>query len=53
MSDVADITLEEMIAKPREIAPAIRAEDITRFIQNSLSDELSVDETSVYNLSPL
>jgi hypothetical protein len=26
MSDVADITLEEIIAKRREIAPAIRAE---------------------------
>ena len=30
MSDVADITLEEIIAKLREIAPAIRAEGVTR-----------------------
>jgi predicted nucleotidyltransferase len=29
MSDVADITLEEIIAKLREIAPAIRAEGVT------------------------
>ena len=30
MSDVADITLEEIIAKLRDIAPAIRAEGVTR-----------------------
>ena len=30
MSDVADISLEEIIAKLREIAPAIRAEDVTK-----------------------
>jgi uncharacterized protein len=30
MSDVADITLEEIIAKLREIAPAIKAEGVTR-----------------------
>jgi predicted nucleotidyltransferase len=30
MSDVADITFEEIIAKLREIAPAIRAEGVTR-----------------------
>jgi uncharacterized protein len=30
MSDVADITLEEIIAKLREIAPAIRAEGATK-----------------------
>jgi predicted nucleotidyltransferase len=30
MSDVADITLEQIIAKLREIAPAIRAEGVTR-----------------------
>jgi predicted nucleotidyltransferase len=30
MSDVADITLEEIIAKLREIAPAIRAEGVTK-----------------------
>jgi predicted nucleotidyltransferase len=30
MSDVKDITLEEIIAKLREIAPAIRAEGVTR-----------------------
>jgi uncharacterized protein len=30
MSDVADITLEEIIAKLREIAPAIKAAGVTR-----------------------
>ena len=30
MSDVADITLEEIIVKLREIAPAIRAEGVTK-----------------------
>jgi uncharacterized protein len=30
MSDVADITLETIIAKLREIAPAIRAEGVTK-----------------------
>ena len=30
MSDVADTTLEEIIAKLREIAPAIRAEGVTK-----------------------
>ncbi len=30
MSDVADITLQEIIAKLREIAPAIGAEGVTR-----------------------
>jgi uncharacterized protein len=30
MSDVADIRLEEIIAKLREIAPAIKAEGVTR-----------------------
>ncbi|MGO8913998.1 MAG: nucleotidyltransferase family protein [Bradyrhizobium sp.] len=30
MSDVADITLEEIIAKLREIAPAIKAEGVTK-----------------------
>ena|SRR5665647_1788466 len=30
MSDVGDITLEEIIAKLREIAPAIKAEGVTR-----------------------
>ena len=30
MSDVADLTLEQIIAKLREIAPAIRAEGVTR-----------------------
>ena len=29
MSEVADITLEEIIARLREIAPAIRAEGVT------------------------
>jgi predicted nucleotidyltransferase len=30
MSDAADITLEQIIAKLREIAPAIKAEGVTR-----------------------
>jgi predicted nucleotidyltransferase len=30
MSDVAEITLEEIIAKLREIAPAIKAEGVTK-----------------------
>jgi hypothetical protein len=30
MNDVADITLQQIIAKPREIAPAIKAEGVTR-----------------------
>lgn len=30
MSDVADITLQEIIAKLREIAPAIKAEGVTK-----------------------
>jgi predicted nucleotidyltransferase len=30
MSEVADITLEEIIAKLREIAPAIKAEGVTK-----------------------
>ena len=30
MSDVADITLEQIIARLREIAPAIKAEGVTR-----------------------
>jgi predicted nucleotidyltransferase len=30
MSDVADITLEEIIAKLREIAPATRAQGVTK-----------------------
>ena len=30
MSDVADITLETIIARLREIAPAIRAEGVTK-----------------------
>ena len=30
MSDVADITLEEIVANLREIAPAIRAEGVTK-----------------------
>jgi predicted nucleotidyltransferase len=30
MSEVADITLEEIVAKLREIAPAIKAEGVTR-----------------------
>jgi uncharacterized protein len=30
MSDVADITLEEILAKLREIAPALRAEGVTK-----------------------
>lgn len=30
MSDVADVTLEQVIAKLREIAPAIRAEGVTK-----------------------
>lgn len=30
MNDVADITLEEIIAKLREIAPAIKAAGVTR-----------------------
>jgi predicted nucleotidyltransferase len=30
MSEVADITLEQIIARLREIAPAIRAEGVTR-----------------------
>jgi predicted nucleotidyltransferase len=30
MSDVADITLDQIIAKLREIAPAIKAEGVTR-----------------------
>src|SRR5258708_35426827 len=30
MSDVRDITLEEILAKLREIAPAIKAEGVTR-----------------------
>jgi uncharacterized protein len=29
MSDVADITLEEIIVRLREIAPAIKAEGVT------------------------
>ena len=30
MSDVADITLEEIIAKIREVAPTIRAEGVSK-----------------------
>jgi uncharacterized protein len=30
MSDVADITLEEIIARLREIAPAIKAQGVTK-----------------------
>jgi uncharacterized protein len=30
MSDVADIALEEIIVRLREIAPAIKAEGVTR-----------------------
>jgi uncharacterized protein len=30
MSDVADITLEEILAKLREISPALRAEGVTK-----------------------
>jgi uncharacterized protein len=30
MSDVADVTLEEIIARLRTIAPAIKAEGVTR-----------------------
>jgi len=33
MSEVADITLEQIVARLREIAPAIKAEGVTKLVR--------------------